>query len=426
MEEAKTKGGSLGFLFSAVYYLSYFTRYTYAAVLAELIVNLGVTKSQAGIAQTGFFFVYGVAQIFAGILGDRHQPKNVILFGLLGTSVVNVAMCFMSNIYVMAAVWMVNGFFQSMFWPPLVRLVNHSFKGKKYNKVITIICQACNLGTVCIYLCAAGLISISSWRIVFAVSGGTGLLFSLIWFFTTRKHLLDNTPAPAAASDEAQPKGKLTFRRLAALGALPVFAAIVINGCLRDGVSSWLTTYLNESFDFGTSFSIMSGAVIPIFGVLCLTVTAIIISKIRNELRMASIFYLFTSGLAVLLAVFFRNAIPVDILLFALIAGTMHGTNLIVIADYPHYFARYGKISTFSGILNAFVYLGSAISIYGVARLAEVFGWKITFIVWACVAVVAAVACFLASLHWSDIEKGLDTSPAPAPPPEDTDTDPVN
>ena len=413
MDDTKEKTSSLTFLFSAVYFLSYFTRYTYAAVLAELIVNLDVTKSQAGIAQTGFFFVYGVAQIFAGILGDKHQPKNVILFGLLGTSVVNVTMCFMTDIYVMAAVWMVNGFFQSMFWPPLVRLVNHSFKGKKYNKVITIISQACNVGTVCIYLCAAGLISFSSWRIVFAVSGGLGLLFATIWFLCTRKLLLDNSPVPASGQDVPETERRLNFKTLARLGALPVFAAIVINGALRDGVSSWLTTYLNESFDFGTSFSIMSGAVIPIFGVLCLTVAAIFISRIRNELRLASIFYMFASGMALLLVFFFRRSVPVDIVLFALIAGSMHGTNLIIIADFPHFFARYGKISTFSGILNAFVYLGSAVSIYGIARLAETFGWKVTFIVWVCIAIVAAVCCFLSSLHWTEIEEGQDSPPPP-------------
>ena len=40
----------------------------------------------------------------------------------------------------------------------------------------------------------------------------------------------------------------------------------------------------------------------------------------------------------------------------------MHGVNLMLISRVPAYFDRYGKISTDSGLLNTFTYIGSGIS----------------------------------------------------------------
>ena len=65
MEQISKPKSPLKFLYASIYFMSYFTRYAYSAVMAELIV-------------------YGVSQIFSGILGDKIQPKYVIAIGLVG------------------------------------------------------------------------------------------------------------------------------------------------------------------------------------------------------------------------------------------------------------------------------------------------------------------------------------------------------
>ena len=397
----------LKFLYAAAYFMSYFTRYAYSAVLAELIVNMGVTKSRASVALTGFFIVYGVSQIFSGILGDKFQPKYIIAVGLVGTSVVNLSMAFMSNIYVMGGVWMLNGLFQSMFWPPLVRMVSHSYQGPAYNKAITLISQACNFGTICIYLCAAGIIAISNWRTVLMISGGLGLACAVGWFVLTRHIVIEKAePVKTSGASDAPAASGLNLKTFAMLGMIPVFVAVIVNGCLRDGMTSWLSTYLNEAFEFDTSVSILSSAILPVFGILCLTFISMIVRRARNELRCAGLFFFLSGILALVLTLFFQKSVILDILLFALITGIMHGTNLILIGDLPKYFGKYGKISTVSGILNAFVYIGSAIFTYGIAVLAENFGWKFTFMILTILVGIAVICCFIASRHWKDIEAG--------------------
>ena len=93
----KKKINATIFLFTLTYMVSYITRINYAAVLAEIIADLGITKQLASIAVTGSFVTYGFGQIISGIIGDKFSPHKVILFGLIGTSAINLSMTFLPN-----------------------------------------------------------------------------------------------------------------------------------------------------------------------------------------------------------------------------------------------------------------------------------------------------------------------------------------
>ena len=99
------------------------------------------------------------------------------------------------------------------------------------------------------------------------------------------------------------------------------------------------------------------------------------------------------------------SAIPA-ILFMTLINGAIHGINLMLIGHVPKRFRKYGNISTISGIVNAFTYVGSAIATYGIAKLAEMHGWQFTTFVWFAMAVLGLVCCLIAMFKWKKfIEK---------------------
>ena len=88
-------------------------------------------------------------------------------------------------------------------------------------------------------------------------------------------------------------------------------------------------------------------------------------------------------------------------LLMAVITGCMHGVNLMLIGNLPAYFAKYGKVSTVSGLLNACTYIGSALSTYGFAALSDRFGWGFTIAGWAVIAGCGMVICLLLTGRWT-------------------------
>jgi OPA family glycerol-3-phosphate transporter-like MFS transporter len=84
----------------------------------------------------------------------------------------------------------------------------------------------------------------------------------------------------------------------------------------------------------------------------------------------------------------------------SLITAAMHGINLLLISRVPIYYARFGKISTVSGVLNAFTYIGSAASTYGFAVLSEKHGWYFTVGSWAVITFLGTVFCLVNVRRW--------------------------
>ena len=84
-----------------------------------------------------------------------------------------------------------------------------------------------------------------------------------------------------------------------------------------------------------------------------------------------------------------------------LITGCMHGINMLLISRLPIHFHNYGRISTISGLLNTFTYVGSAISSYGFAVFSEQLGWGFTIGLWTIIALLGAITCIISLPRWN-------------------------
>jgi sugar phosphate permease len=84
----------------------------------------------------------------------------------------------------------------------------------------------------------------------------------------------------------------------------------------------------------------------------------------------------------------------------------MHGVNQMIICYTPTRFEPYGRVSTFSGLLNCFVYVGAAISTYGFAGFSEAFGWRNTMFMWTGLALLGTVFCLICIPKWRAFYQG--------------------
>ena len=84
-----------------------------------------------------------------------------------------------------------------------------------------------------------------------------------------------------------------------------------------------------------------------------------------------------------------------------LICGAMHGCNFMLISCLPGRFARMHRSATTSGFCNAFVYIGAALSMYGIAFVSENFGWKMTVFSWVLIAALGALLALWAMKRYS-------------------------
>lgn len=381
------------YLFMITYMISYITRINYGAIIAEMVEATGISKSMLSLALTGSFATYGVGQIISGICGDRFQPKKLIFWGLIASIAMNLLIPFCPGPMFMLVVWSINGFAQAFMWPPMVRLMAELFSVEDYNKACVIIARGSSFGTIIIYLISPLIITISGWKTVFFFSAACGILMVYLW-----NRMCPNVELDAPAAKQASCQKGISLLSPLMIG---IMLAIVLQGILRDGVTTWMPSYISETYHLGNEISILTGVILPIFSMICYQVGSWLYkNKFQNPVTCAGI--IFATGAVSSLALYLlsgNNAV-FSVLFSALLTGCMHGVNLMLISIIPGFFRKYGNVSTVSGVLNACTYIGSAISTYGIAVIAENKGWHFTIFVWFVVAVVGTLVCLVCASPW--------------------------
>ena len=397
--ESKKKINALVFLFAVTYMISYITRINYGAIISEMQSSTGFSKSELSISLTASFITYGIGQIISGICGDKISPKKLVLCGLSLTVLMNILIPLCTNPYQMIVVWSINGFAQSFMWPPIVKILTEVLPQADYNKAVTKVSWGSSIGTIVVYLIAPLLISASGWKSVFVFSAILGIIMIFVW----NKYVYD-------VKAEHQNKQTTTENKNTLFTSLLfcIMLTIIMQGMLRDGVTTWMPSYISETYNLSNEISILTGIILPIFSIICYQIASRVYTKRPdNPLVCAGLFFFVGALAAVGIGIFAGQSAGISVVMFALLTGCMHGVNLMLVCMIPPYFQNTGKVSSVSGVLNSFTYIGSAISTYGIAVLSEMFGWNFTVLIWLAIAICGTVICLICSKYWNKYKNTL-------------------
>ncbi len=409
MEKMKNMitGKPLAWMLSYLYFTSYVTRINFAAIIQEVITDMGYEKSALSIVLVCLSVSYGVGQIINGRIGDKIKPQNLILTGLVIATCANILFpIFVSSIPVMCVLWAINGFAQAMLWPPIVKIMVSTMDEATYSSSVVIVSLGSSVGTIFVYLTAPLIISLFTWEVVMFSAAAFGLISALVWFFI--KNRCYDGEQKCDTGDGKPEKKSFKMPREAVFPFILIAFAIVLQGMIRDGVTSWMPTYLSENFGFESDKSILLTVSLAIFSIVTFYLAGLIYRRFfKNEVSCATVIYAFTAVCGLLLFLLFNvGGAAFAVVMMAVITGGMHGVNLMLISHVPKRFRKYGNISTMSGLVNSFTYIGAAIATYGVAKIAEVYDWRVTVAVWAGVLTLGTVLCVIAISKWKKfIEK---------------------
>ena len=396
----KRKVSSLIWLCTLAYFISYVSRINLSAALVEIVSSGYARKDIAALALTVCSVTYGAGQVISGYLGDRYKPQNLILTGFAITAFTNLCVGILPSGALLVPLWGVNGFAQALMWPPMVAILSARLSETDYQTACVRVSWGSSFGTIAVYLLVPVVISLLNVRWVFVISAAAATAMLVGW-----KVIFDRQFAavePAVQSHEKKEKASVPMERAVYWMIGAIITAIILQGFLRDGVTNWTPSYISDIFKVGSSAAILSGVVLPVFSILCFQLADTIHRKLlKNEMVCALTFFLVGAGAAVLLALTNGKSMVVSLAGLALLVGSMHGVNLMLISIVPHYFGRYGKVALVSGILNAGTYVGSAASAYGTAVYTENFGWQSTIFLWSAIAAAGAIVCLLLKGKWA-------------------------
>ncbi len=407
---------SLTLFFTAIiiYSLVYMTKNCYSAAMV-LLVDEGVfTKTQTGTISAVFYLVYAPFQIVGGILADKYSPFKLILIGLVGSALCNLAILFTESYGVILAIWAFNGIIQFGIWPGVFKIVASVLAPVHRRDGIFYSMFAGTVGLVFSFMIAG---FASTWKTNFIVSTIVLFVCSAVWFFSTPyfvKNLDDEDNHSHGVSHLPEPKKN---EKMPFMGALSIFwksgffimlIPMIIISFFSVGIQAVVPTMIKESYKTVSpsvaSFLAIFPVIIAVFGKF--GIQAIFKKKFYNESMT-----LFLITLLMLIPLFVMSFIGkinywIIVAMISVIVTVSSGCTLITSAYIPVRYSKHGYTSTVSGIVNAMAALGIVCSNYLSPRLADIFGgWVEVVYVWCIFSLVASLMFFMSYLPWKKFIK---------------------
>ncbi|MCL2159245.1 MAG: MFS transporter [Oscillospiraceae bacterium] len=394
----------------AVYFCVYVGRLNYSAAMVWLIDAGLLTKTEAGLVASCFFFAYGFSQVFAGHIGDRVSPFKMIFVGAAASSLCNFSMAFFANTFALCVFWGLNGVAQSIIWAPIIRIISQILPPEARFKASVNIVASVPAGTIFTYFLSTFLLKYFDWKSVFYSAGAILAAISVAWLIYTalnKKHFVTKAKSEKFAKKTPGKLGKGEKKLLVEIALILAFP-VLLHGMLKDSVATWFPVFLTESHDISPIFAVLVTVLLPVANIFGIFAAKYVLVKLKkNELLACSFFFsTCAAGLALMFALG-RYSLFAAAALAAVATASMTGANVVLISVLPTYFGNIGLASTVTGILNSLIYAGSAISMSSSGKIVERFGWGVIAAAWCFFAGAGLVLCFVLAKSWLAKKSGL-------------------
>jgi len=394
--------------FGFTYLFFYNGRQNINLVMSLMAEELNSTTAALGVVSSALFWCYAFGQLINGRLGAFFGYKRFIVLGVVCSAVINVLISFQSSIPVIAILWGLNGFFQSMVWSNGLGVINKWWPSEKRGFATGLATFFSGMAQVVTYLTIYFCLNLNpewGWRAAFRYPMIPMLLILIAFFF-----FFHNSPADAGfeeESEEASEHEKELERRIKEKGYLYpykmlfsepkvlIFCLIsAIAGVGRYGLLTWVPTYFTEQLGLTIKDGIFSSILLP-FGQACaMFVFPIITDKLLKGKRepMLIIAALITFC-GMLVFPFIQSQTAASLMLFVLgVFAMVTGVIWTIAGDIG------GKVfsSTVVGVLDWAVYMGAAVQAVVFGFVKDAFGWPAIFITIAFLYIILLVLTLLA------------------------------
>ena len=387
-----------------VHVVTGFAKSNYGATIAYIVKEGIFTKPESGMIASAFYIFYGIGQIVGGKLVDKFSPYKCIAVGVLGAIISNLILAFTMNYTVVLIVWSINGFMQFGIWPGISRIVATDVFPVFRQKAGFHLSYGLTLGNIFSFLCAALLLDLFGWSVMFGGSAVMLLVSLVIWIFASRlappkEEQTEQKPAVVSANEKKQPKESLwsVFNKSGFTITLP----IAILACmLSNGTQVWIPTMIMESYTVSQSWANVQSIILSIVGIVAIWSFMPLFKRMKNEMMARVLFY--ALALIPLLFLQFIGKIPMvlAVVMLAMFQSVIGFSGAFTNSIFSR-FAPYGYSGTAAGISNSMSSFGIVIAstLYGVIAESS-WGWSGVAAVWLILTALIVIGYYITSVFW--------------------------
>lgn len=381
------------FLCFSTYLTAYLMRVNLSAAIPQMETQLALPSTMLGLMSSSFFIVYAFGQLINGILADVVSPFRFVLLGLIGTVCTNLLISRSTNFTLILILWTANGFFQSIFWACLTRILSVSFTQEKRSLVAMVMCSPAVGAFLIMWVALGKALDGKTWSLFFLIPALIGAVMLVIWAAASGR--AKNIPL------EKQRFSLATFRRsLRMIIEKKIYFYMFICVCLgfvKESISVWGPSIAGQLLGVDGKSSTEALLLIPLANLGGMFLAKRLIDRFRgNETRTLVILFCCMAAGNLLLFLLSGHLVAATVLLLAEVSAMAYGCNSILLSFIPLSFAKYGIVSTAVGMFDFCSYLGAAASSAVMGAILTHGDWRFAALLWAGLAALAVGLCLLA------------------------------
>ena len=162
--------------------ICYVDRANLAVASAHIQEEFGITKAQMGYVFSAFAWLYTLCQIPGGWFLDRVGSRVTYFIAIFGWSVATLFQGFASGLMSLIGLRAITGIFEAPAFPTNNRMVTSWFPEHERASAVGFYTSGQFVGLAFLTPLLIWIQEMLSWHWVFIVTGGIGIIWSLIWF----------------------------------------------------------------------------------------------------------------------------------------------------------------------------------------------------------------------------------------------------
>jgi OPA family sugar phosphate sensor protein UhpC-like MFS transporter len=379
----------------------YFTRKNLPGATAAMAAELHLSNTQLGLLGTLLYLTYGAGKFVNGVLGDHLNPRLLLAAGLLLSAACNVLFGMSTAFTALCIWWALNGWFQSLGFPPCARLLANWFSTSERGSTWGLWNISHQVGGMGIAALTGFFLRIGGWRACFFLPALLCAAVSLLMWNRLRDTpramglpsvgSFRNDPFLEAdgrpLSDEPEGIREILVRRVLRnplvwiLSVMNLFVYVV-----RSGAFDWAPKYLIEVKHASAQTAGLITSGFELLGIPGSLLAGLMSDRIfRGRRAPVCILFLLLTAAGLLLFFLVPPGHPwLDASALSMVGFAIYGPQFLV-GVLATDLASPKAAATAIGLTGLFGYAGSALSGVGVGHLIDRFGWRGGF------------ACFIAA-----------------------------
>ena len=373
------------------YLISYLGRNDYSACLLEIVNSTGMTRTSAGMISSSFALCNAVGQLISSMLVNKIPPIKLIAVEIFSVSAINLLFPASDNLYLMMLLWGINGVMQATLLCGVTRIFSETLEEPWLSRGAVSLNTIGAVGGMVNYLLCPLLIRYFRWQTVFFTVATMLFILGIVWCLVMPKLTSEKKKDFAAAKIPIEGKSKSIIEILCSKGVLFALLAVFVIGSLRESVSLWIPSYLNETFQLSVTLSTAITAFVPMLQIFGALLAGRVGRKTKNLFIPSMVSFLLSMTCFIIIRSIGTVSVAAVVALFVLNAISMTAALTFLLSLYPIRCMDRKNIAKLVGVLNFCVHLGDFAASTGFGWLSTVGGWNVPFSIMIVLAFSAAI-----------------------------------